>query len=106
MAKQQIELAIHNYLRILEKHRINVRHAILYGSHAAGTATEDSDIDLALISEDFGQNHFEEAVRLKMLTINVNEDISPRPYSLTAYRTAKRGDFLFDEIIQKGQLIR
>ncbi|WP_159426166.1 hypothetical protein [Desulfolucanica intricata] len=42
---------------------------------------------------------------LKKITFDINLDISPRPYSVKQYKKAKRGDFLFDEIIQKGKIV-
>lgn len=92
-------------LEALRAKKIRVKKAILYGSLAAGGGDEDSDIDLAIISPDFGQDRFREAIELKKLTFGIDLDISPRPYSLTQYQMAKQGDFLFDEIIQKGKTV-
>ncbi|MDD4334635.1 MAG: nucleotidyltransferase domain-containing protein [Desulfotomaculaceae bacterium] len=105
MAKKQIEVSIKKYLEELRSKNIRVEKAILYGSLAAGTADEDSDIDLAIISPDLGRDRFTEAVMLKKLTFGVDLDISPRPYSVEQYQKARQGDFLFDEIIQKGKTV-
>lgn len=105
MAKKQIEVSIKKYLEELRSKNIRVEKAILYGSLAAGTADEDSDIDLAIISPDLGRDRFTEAVMLKKLTFGVDLNISPRPYSVEQYQKARQGDFLFDEIIQKGKTV-
>jgi len=42
---------------------------------------------------------------LKKLTFDLDLDISPRPYSVEQYLNARQGDFLFDEIIQKGKIV-
>jgi len=38
--------------------------------------------------------------------MNIDYDISPRPYSLEEYNKASEGDFLYQEIIKKGKLIQ
>lgn len=105
MAKNQFEISIKKYLDMLRAKNIRVKKAILFGSLAAGTGDEDSDIDLAIVSPDLGQDRFKESVLLKKLTFEIDVDISPRPYSVEQYQKAGQGDFLFDEIIRKGKLI-
>jgi predicted nucleotidyltransferase len=105
MAKKQVEISIRKYLEALRARNIRVKRVILYGSLAAGTSNEDSDIDLAIVSPDLGRNRFDEAILLKKLTFGIDLDISPRPYSVEQYRTTKQGEFLFDEIIQKGKTV-
>ncbi|BBB90226.1 MAG TPA: nucleotidyltransferase domain-containing protein [Methylomusa anaerophila] len=105
MGGKQVEIAVKDYLRILRNNKIAVEQAVLYGSQASDTADEDSDIDVVIISSDFGHDYVKEAVRLKMLTLDVNPDISPRPYSVDDYRKAKPGDFLYDEVISKGKVL-
>jgi predicted nucleotidyltransferase len=105
MAGKQIEVSIIRYLETLRTKNIKVKKAILYGSHALGTNDRDSDIDLAIISPDFGRDRFGEALMLKKLTRDIDLDISPRSYSVEQYRQAREGDFLFDEIIKKGKTV-
>lgn len=105
MGEKQVEIVVKDYLRTLRNNKIVVERAILYGSQAVGTANQDSDIDLVIVSDDFGYDYVKEAVRLKLLTLDVNPDISPRPYSVADYRNARPGDFLFDEVIQKGKVV-
>jgi predicted nucleotidyltransferase len=51
------------YLRErIEENGVRVDRIVLFGSHAKGTATEDSDIDVVIISEDFRRkNRFKRA---------------------------------------------
>jgi len=105
MAGKQIEVSIKRYLETLRTKNIKVKKAILYGSCASGGNDKDSDIDLAIISPDFGRDRFGEALMLKKLTRDIDMDISPRPYSVEQYQKARQGDFLFDEIIQKGKTV-
>lgn len=105
MAKKQFEVSIKKYLEALKEKNIRVQKAILYGSLAAGNSDEDSDIDLAIVSPDLGRDRFKESLLLKKITRGIDLEISPRPYSVEQYQKAKQGDFLFDEIIQKGKTV-
>ncbi len=105
MAKEPIEVTINKYLEALKKNNTQVQRVILYGSYANGKADKDSDIDLAIISPDLGHDSFDEAIRLRKLTHGIDLDISPRPYSERQYQEAKKGDFLYDEIIKKGKIV-
>jgi predicted nucleotidyltransferase len=104
MAKKHVEIIISKYINALKSRNIRVEKAILFGSYAKGNEGKDSDIDIAIISPDFGHDYLEEAVLLKEISEDIDLDISPRPYSLEEYRNGKRGQFLYDEIISKGKL--
>jgi predicted nucleotidyltransferase len=56
--KAQLIDEINKFVRGLEKNQIHIQQAILFGSYAKGTAKEWSDIDLALVSEDFSGIRF------------------------------------------------
>lgn len=105
MAKRPIEVSIKKYLEKLSVNNIRVKKAILYGSYANGKADKDSDIDLAIISPDFGNDSFDEALLLRKFNRGIDLDISPRPYSEKQYKAAQKGDFLYDEIIRKGKVV-
>ena len=105
MAKKQIELIVNKYVSAIMAKNIRIEKAILFGSYAKGNANKNSDIDIALISPDFGKDYFEEAVMLKEISEAIDIDISPRPYSIDEYEKADPGQFLYDEIIKKGRLI-
>ncbi len=105
MAKKPIEVSIKKYLEALNAKNIRVKKAILYGSYASGKADKDSDIELAIISPDLGNDSFEETIMLRKFTWGIDLDISPRPYSEKQYKEAQKGDFLYDEIIRKGKIV-
>jgi hypothetical protein len=48
----ELDAAIREFVRLLGK-GLAIEAIVLFGSHACGTAYEDSDIDLAVISPDF-----------------------------------------------------
>ena len=63
---------------VREVRRIEV--AYLYGSQATGTATEWSDIDVAVISPDFAEDLFQERLVLMRLAAQVDDRIEPHPF--------------------------
>lgn len=50
MVSQAIDVVVRHYLRALAEAGIHARRAVLFGSHAKGTADEWSDIDLVVIA--------------------------------------------------------
>ncbi|MEA4883604.1 MAG: nucleotidyltransferase domain-containing protein [Clostridia bacterium] len=60
MDREPVERVIQGYIEVLRQRNVRVVQAILFGSHALGTADEDSDIDLAIISPDLGRDRFSE----------------------------------------------
>ena len=54
MAKEapEIRAILGQYIRELEKRNIHPERVILFGSYASGSATEWSDIDVSIISND------------------------------------------------------
>ena len=77
----QVLKEIKNYSKTLKARKVKIDRLILFGSHAKGTQKPWSDIDLCVVSPQFGKNRFEERVKLMKLTINVSENIEPHPCS-------------------------
>lgn len=51
MAKREVIEILKKYISLLKTEGIPVEKAFLYGSYLSNTATDDSDIDLILITE-------------------------------------------------------
>ncbi|MFW6026545.1 MAG: nucleotidyltransferase domain-containing protein, partial [Candidatus Woesearchaeota archaeon] len=64
----------------LQKH-ITVDKVILYGSWENGNPHENSDIDLAIFSPDFGKNRLKELHLLYKLAWKIDKSIEAIPYS-------------------------
>ena len=83
MAKREISVAIldtiKTYIEEVKKH-YHIDAVILFGSYAKGLNTEDSDIDLAIISKDI-ENEFEDGVQLLKLTWGIDTRIEPHAFS-------------------------
>ena len=106
MVKKQASKIVKDFIKAVKQKDIRVEVAVLFGSYAHNKANEDSDIDIAIISPDFGKDFVNESILLKKISMAIDYDISPRPYSTEEYQKASEGDFLYQEIIKKGKLIK
>lgn len=88
--------------RILKAHGIRADLLLLYGSYARGTERPDSDIDIAVVSRDFGKDRFKEGSRLNYLASKVNPRIETVPISLKDYFSDDNISPLLHEITEKG----
>jgi predicted nucleotidyltransferase len=78
MARQPVSEAIRRYIGVLNENGIPVSFAVLYGSNANGTAREDSDIDLVVVSSYFDSHRERQAVSsLWRLTVLADSRIEP-----------------------------
>ena len=82
MVSKEIKRIVNDYLSVLGSSGIKVIKAILFGSYATGNNHPDSDIDLAIVSADFGKDRYEEGKLLLKLAWRVDPRIQPIPFSL------------------------
>jgi predicted nucleotidyltransferase len=87
------------YIRELEKNNIHVRSAYLFGSYAKGEQHEWSDLDVALISDDFRGIRFFDRQKIARITIDVDYRISPFPYKTKDFT---EDDLFVKEILETG----
>jgi len=106
MGKREVIKKIKEFINLIKINNIKVEKVYLFGSYAVNRAKESSDIDVAVISSDFGINYTEESLFLMKIAQKIDLQISPEPYSLKEYQSASQGEFLWQEIINKGQLIK
>ena len=77
-----INIAITEYITLIKENYKDIEKAILFGSFARGLATQDSDIDLALIFTDLDDaNRFDIQVKLMLLASQIDSRIEPHPIS-------------------------
>ena len=75
---------VNKYVEIVNKN-YNVIAIILFGSYAKGTQREDSDIDIAIITDDIKTDKFDEEVNLMQLRNNIDYRIEPHIISIADY---------------------
>lgn len=79
---------------------MDVRQVILFGSYARGTATDNSDIDVAVITDTPARDWFEASSHLFRLRRDINLSIEP----VLIDSSSDRSGFL-DEIRRTGELV-
>lgn len=79
-AIRTIRPAIERYIEAIRKSGIVPQKVYLYGSYAKGIATADSDIDLAIVSDDLSGDSFEDDLALMHLTWDVDTRIEPHSF--------------------------
>jgi predicted nucleotidyltransferase len=104
MAKQADKCLknIIKYIRELERNKIPIRKAVLFGSYARGSAKPESDIDVALISEVFSGDRFKDRQKIIPLRRNIDSRIEPLPFTPEDF---DNGGMLAEEIKKNGVVI-
>jgi predicted nucleotidyltransferase len=94
---------VKKYLNVLNRHSIKIEKAYLYGSYATGNYHKDSDIDIVLISRDFGGRRFSDWKRIAPLTEDIDVRIEPMPYRPEDFTDS---DPLAVEVMATGEEIK
>ncbi|MEA4923756.1 MAG: nucleotidyltransferase domain-containing protein [Syntrophomonadaceae bacterium] len=77
--KQEIKIIARKYADMVKEEITSVEAIYLFGSHINGNPMQDSDIDIAVISEDFGKDIVEETLKLMRIRRKVDTRIEPHP---------------------------
>ncbi len=101
MDKEQIVKIIRKFVKALKQNGITVDHLILYGSCAKGKMRPDSDIDVAVVSRDFGKDKVEEGMNLFKIAGKIDSRLEPVPISTDAYEKDTWIPLIY-EIREKG----
>jgi uncharacterized protein len=99
MAKT-INKSIKEYIALLRKNYSDIECIYLFGSYSKGKATEDSDIDIALVFKELDDSaRFDLQVKLMMLASRIDTRIEPHPISLDDFNS---GNPFVNEIKMNG----
>jgi predicted nucleotidyltransferase len=96
MVDRTIRKIIVNFVKLLGGSNIPVSKVILFGSYANGTAREDSDIDVAVVSERFGHSRLKEGQLLFKKARLVDSRIEPIPVSVDDYDHDEDSPILYE----------
>ena len=72
--------------KICENYKVYA--VILFGSYAKGTNNENSDIDIAIITDDFENDIFDEELNLMKLRRKIDTRIEPHLIRIKDYKNA------------------
>ena len=101
MGKGQAIRVIKKFIDALRREGINIDRVILYGSYAKGNVRPDSDIDIAIISKDFGKDRVEEGMTLYRIAGKIDPRLEPVPFSREMYENDTWIPLIY-EIREKG----
>lgn len=101
MGKGQAIRVIREFINALKKEGINIDRVILFGSYAKGKARPESDIDIAIISKDFGKDRVEEGMSLFRIAGKIDPRLEPVPFSTKVFENDTWIPLIY-EIRQKG----
>ena len=90
---------VNRYVAALEEHGIRLKAAVLFGSCASGKAHEWSDIDVALVSDDFQGDRFADREMIARPTLDTDCRIEPLPYRSEDFT---EDDLFVREIVKTG----
>ena len=90
--------SINEYVEEIRKH-YNIVAIILFGSYAKGTEHKDSDIDIAIVSEDF-DDIYDSMADLMGMTWDIDARIEPHPIKKKDYDEIS--NYFVKEIIDTG----
>lgn len=85
MAKSEAVKIIRRFVSALRREGFAVEKVVLYGSYAANRARPDSDIDVAIVSGDFGVDKVEEGMSLFRIAGKIDSRLEPVPISRQAF---------------------
>lgn len=105
MDKIQAVKVIKRFVQTLKQEGVSVDRVILYGSYASGIVRPDSDIDVAVVSTDFGKDRVEEGMRLFRIAGKIDSRLSPVPISTHVYENDTWIPLIY-EIREKGMELK
>ncbi len=103
MGQDTVLKTIRQFKRALEAINIKVEQLILFGSHASGTAREDSDIDIVVISDSFSNKNYWE--RIDILTEAIYKVFAPIDASAFTPEEWKTEKSLIVDYAKNGLLV-
>jgi len=103
MGQDTVLATVKRFKNALESINIQVDQLILFGSHAEGTAREDSDIDLVVISSSFSDKGYWE--RINILTDAIYQVFAPIEASAFTPDEWKSEKSLISDYAKNGVLV-
>lgn len=79
-----------------------MKNIYLYGSYAKGNFSEDSDIDIVVVGDDFVGDPIEDTMLLMRIRRKVDNRINPRPFKTSNFI---KSNPIVKEIMETGIII-
>jgi len=78
---------VKDYIDILNRNGFPIKRAVLFGRYANGNYNKWSDIDIALVSDNFEGIRFNDRKKIRQFKFEVSADIEPLPYTPNDFST-------------------
>src|SRR3990167_2209486 len=91
------------YLTEVRRLGINIDRAYLFGSYAKGKVWEGSDMDICVISDNFGKDYMKDKMLLNKAALKIDSRIEPVAYSPDDFEN--KYDSLVDEVKRFGIMV-
>jgi len=92
---------VHSLVELLRQNGIAIQSAYLFGSYTCGRETPDSDIDVALISNQFTGLRYDDIGPLAPFIRQIDNRLEVHTFSLSDVESS----FFLQEIMQTGEKI-
>ena len=93
---------INRYITALKERNIKVAGSFLFGSYAKGIASEWSDIDVAILTDEFIGDSFDFTFLLMKVAREIDVDIEPHPFLVEEFNEENP---VAAEILRTGQKV-
>jgi predicted nucleotidyltransferase len=100
-SREVAEEIARSFGKLVQK-ELDVKNIYLYGSYAKGNFSKDSDIDIAVIGDDFIGDPIEDTMLLMRIRRKVDYRIEPRPFRTSDFN---KSNPISKEIMETGVLI-
>ena len=85
MVTKEVREIVNRFVTALTSRGVHVDKAVVYGSVATNRDTDESDLDVAVVSSDFGSDRYSEGKLLNQVAWRVDARIHPVPISSDSY---------------------
>ena len=94
MAQGEVIQLLKKYIEILRSEGISVSKAFLFGSYIDNSASEESDIDVLLVSDGFEESNDKLVGKVWRLTSKVNSKIEPFLIGTKSYENSENSPLI------------
>ncbi len=98
----KIKLNVIQFDKELRKINITPDIIILFGSQAKGNASVNSDVDLAVVSRDFGKDRTKNGIKINKILYRIFPEAEAIPISLKDYFDSDNISPILSEIKKSG----
>lgn len=101
----EIKLKTIRFHHELQKNSIKPDIILLFGSYAKNKANSNSDVDLAVVSRNFGKNRIKDGIKINKILFKIFPEAEAIPISLKDYLDPENISPILAEIKKTGIVV-